>query len=127
MKTALRLFCMLALLLAALATIALVGALQWLSTQDSIRLIIDGEPVRLQLSQDVGWVPLTAAIALAMLLLFLIVPLVVVLAFALGATAALLSLAAALSPMLLLGALAWWIIKRSGQTSPGGNPGVAHS
>ena len=67
------------------------------------------------------------AIALAMLLLFLIVPLVVVLALALGATAALLSLAAALSPMLLLGALAWWIIKRSGLTSPGGNPGVAHS
>jgi len=127
MKTLLRLFCLLALLLAALATIALVGALQWLSTQDTIRLIIDGEPVRLQLSQDVGWVPLTAAIALAMLLLFLIVPLVVVLAVAFGAAAALLSLAAALSPMLLLGALAWWIVKRSTQASPGAKPGAAHS
>ena len=127
MKTALRLFCLLALLLAALATIALVGALQWLSTQDTIRLIIDGEPVRQQLSQDVGWVPLTAAIALAMLLVFLIVPLVVVLAVAFSATAALLSLAAALSPMLLLGALAWWVFKRSNQPSPGANAGVAHS
>jgi hypothetical protein len=113
MKTALRLFFVLALLLAALATIALVGALQWLSTQDTIRLIIDGEPVRLQLSKDVGWASLTAAIALAMLLVFLIVPLVVVLALAFGAAAALLSLAAALSPVLLLGVLAWWIVKRN--------------
>jgi len=113
MKTALRLFCMLALLLAALATIALVGTLQWLSTQDTIRLIIDGEPVRLQLSKDVGWASLTAAIALAMLLVFLIVPLVVVVALAFGAAAALLSLAAALSPVLLLGVLAWWIVKRN--------------
>jgi 4-hydroxybenzoate polyprenyltransferase len=41
------------------------------------------------------------------------VPLVVVVALAFGAAAALLSLAAALSPVLLLGVLAWWIVKRN--------------
>ena len=41
MKTAVRLFLLLALLLAALATVTLVGALQWLSTQDAVRLIVD--------------------------------------------------------------------------------------
>ena len=113
MKTALRLFLLIALLLAALATAALVGALQWLSTQDMVRLIIDGQQVHLRLGQDVSWLAVTAGIALAMLLVFLIVPLVVLLALGFSAAAAVLSLAAALSPLLLMGALAWWIFRRN--------------
>ena len=113
MKTALRLFLLIALLLAALATVALVGALQWLSTQDTVRLIIDGQPVHLRVGQDVSWLAVTAGIALAMLLVFLIVPLVVLLALGFSAAAAVLSLAAALSPLLLMGALAWWIFRRN--------------
>lgn len=113
MKTALRLFLLIAVLLAALATVALVGALQWLSTQDMVRLIIDGQPLHIRVGQDVSWLALTAAIALAMLLVFLIVPLVVLLALGFSAAAGVLSLAAALSPFLLMGALAWWIFRRS--------------
>ena len=113
MKTALRLFLLTVVLLATLATVALVGALQWWSAQDAVRLIVNGQPVHLHIGQDVGWVALTAGIALAMLLVFLIVPLVVVLALAFGAAAAVLSLAAGLSPLLLLGAVAWWIFRRS--------------
>jgi len=113
MKTALRLFLLIALLLAALATVALVGALQWLSTQDMVRLIIDGQPVHLRVGQDVSWLAVTAAIALAMLLVFLIVPLVLLLALGFSAAAGVLSLAAALSPLLLIGALAWWIFRRN--------------
>lgn len=119
MKTALRLFLLIALLLAALATVALVGALQWLSSQDMVRLIVDGQPVHLRVGQDVSWLAVTAAIALAMLLVFLIVPLVVLLALGFSAAAGVLSLAAALSPLLLMGALAWWIFRRhASPTSP---------
>lgn len=118
MKTALRLFLLTALLLAALATVALVGALHWWSAQDTIRLIVDGQPVHLRAGEHLGWVPLTAAIALAMLLVFLIVPLVVLLALAFSVAAGVLSLAAALSPLLLMGALAWWIIKRAAPKDP---------
>ncbi len=113
MKTALRLFLLTVVLLATLATVALVGALQWWSAQDAVRLIVDGQPVHLRIGQDVGWTALTAGIALAMLLVFLIVPLVVGLALAFGAAAAVLSLAAGLSPLLLLGVVAWWIFRRS--------------
>lgn len=113
MKTALRLFLLTVVLLATLATVALVGALHWWSAQDAVRLIVNGQPVHLHIGQDVGWVALTAGIELAMLLVFLIVPLVVVLALAFGAAAAVLGLAAGLSPLLLLGALAWWIFRRS--------------
>lgn len=113
MKTALRLFLLTVVLLTTLATVALVGALQWWSAQDAVRLIVNGQPVHLHIGQDVGWVALTAGIALAMLLVFLIVPLVVVLALAFGAAAAVLGLAAGLSPLLLLGAVAWWIFRRS--------------
>ena len=122
MKTALRLFLLIALLLAALATVALVGALQWFSTQDTVRLIIDGQPVHLHIGQDIGWVPLIAGIALAMLLVFLIVPLVVLLALGFSAAAGVLSLAAALSPLLLMGALAWWIFRRNPTPAPPAPP-----
>lgn len=128
MKTVLRLFLLIALLLAALATVALVGALQWFSTQDTVRLIIDGQPVHLHIGQDIGWVPLTAGIALAMLLVFLIVPLVVLLALGFSAAAGVLSLAAALSPLLLMGALAWWIFRRNptpALPTPPASPGPA--
>ena len=118
MKTVLRLFLLIALLLAALATVALVGALQWLSTQDAVRLIVDGQPVQLHIGQDIGWVPLTAGIALAMLLVFLIVPLIVLLVLGFSAAAGVLSLAAALSPLLLMGALAWWIFRRHPPPTP---------
>jgi hypothetical protein len=118
MKTALRLFLLIALLLAALATVALVGALQWLSTQDMVRLIIDGQPVHLRVGQDVSWLAVTAAIALAMLLVFLIVPLILLLALGFSAAAGVLSLAAALSPLLLMGALAWWIFRRNASPTP---------
>ena len=118
MKTALRLFLLTVVLLTTLATVALVGALQWWSAQDAVRLIVNGQPVHLHIGQDVGWVALTAGIALAMLLVFLIVPLVVVLALAFGAAAAVLSLAAGLSPLLLLGAVAWWIFRRSASPAP---------
>lgn len=118
MKTALRLFLLIALLLAALATVALVGALQWLSTQDMVRLIIDGQPVHLRVGQDVSWLAVTAGIALAMLLVFLIVPLVILLALGFSAAAGVLSLAAALSPLLLMGALAWWIFRRHAVPTP---------
>ena len=122
MKTALRLCLLIALLLAALATVALVGALQWFSTQDTVRLIIDGQPVHLHIGQDIGWVPLIAGIALAMLLVFLIVPLVVLLALGFSAAAGVLSLAAALSPLLLMGALAWWIFRRNPTPAPPAPP-----
>ena len=122
MKTALRLFLLIALLLAALATVALVGALQWFSTQDTVRLIIDGQPMHLHIGQDIGWVPLIAGIALAMLLVFLIVPLVVLLALGFSAAAGVLSLAAALSPLLLMGALAWWIFRRNPTPAPPAPP-----
>ena len=128
MKTVLRLFLLIALLLAALATVALVGALQWFSTQETVRLIIDGQPVHLHIGQDIGWVPLTAGIALAMLLVFLIVPLVVLLALSFSAAAGVLSLAAALSPLLLMGALAWWIFRRNPTPTlptPPASPGPA--
>ncbi len=128
MKTVLRLFLLIALLLAALATVALVGALQWFSTQETVRLIIDGLPVHLHIGQDIGWVPLTAGIALAMLLVFLIVPLVVLLALGFSAAAGVLSLAAALSPLLLMGALAWWIFRRNPTRTlptPPASPGPA--
>ena len=125
MKTALRLFLLIALLLAALATVALVGALQWFSTQDTVRLIIDGQPVHLHIGQDIGWVPLIAGIALAMLLVFLIVPLVVLLALGFSAAAGVLSLAAALSPLLLMGALAWWIFRRNPTPAPPASPSPA--
>ncbi|MFM7849234.1 MAG: hypothetical protein ACKO8N_11895 [Rubrivivax sp.] len=122
MKTALRRFLLTVVLLATLATVALVSALQSWSAQDAVRLIINGQPVHLHIGQDVGWVALTAGIALVMLLVFLIVPLVVVLAvllaLAFGAAAAVLSLAAALSPLLLLGAVAWWIFSRSAGSTP---------
>jgi len=118
MKTVLRLFLLIALLLAALATATLVGALQWFSTQDTVRLIIDGQPVHLRIGQDIGWVPLTTGIALAMLLVFLIVPLVLLLALGFSAAAGVLSLAAALSPLLLMGALAWWIFRRNASPTP---------
>ena len=118
MKTALRLFLLTVVLLATLATVALVGALQWWSAQDAVRLIVNGQPVHLHIGQDVGWVALTAGIALAMLLVFLIVPLVVVLALTFGAAAAVLGLAAGLSPLLLLGAVAWWIFRRSASPAP---------
>jgi hypothetical protein len=81
-------------------------------------LIIDGQPVQLHVGQNLGWVPLTAAVALAMLLVFLIVPLVVLLALAFSVAAGVLSLAAALSPLLLLGVLAWWIFRRSAPHTP---------
>lgn len=122
MKTVLRLFLLIALLLAALATVALVGALQWFSTQDTVRLIIDGQPVHLHIGQDIGWVPLIAGIALAMLLVFLILPLVVLLALGFSAAAGVLSLAAALSPFLLMGALAWWIFRRNPTPAPPAPP-----
>ena len=122
MKTVLRLFLLIALLLAALATVALVGALQWFSTQDTVRLIIDGQAVHLHIGQDIGGVPLIAGIALAMLLVFLIVPLVVLLALGFSAAAGVLSLAAALSPLLLMGALAWWIFRRNPTPAPPAPP-----
>ena len=122
MKTVLRLFLLIALLLAALATVALAGALQWFSTQDTVRLIIDGQPVHLHIGQDIGWVPLIAGIALAMLLVFLILPLVVLLALGFSAAAGVLSLAAALSPFLLMGALAWWIFRRNPTPAPPAPP-----
>jgi hypothetical protein len=122
MKTVLRLFLLIALLLAALATVALAGALQWFSTQDTVRLIIDGQPVHLHIGQDIGWVPLIAGIALAMLLVFLILPLVVLLALGFSAAAGVLSLAAALSPLLLMGALAWWIFRRNPTPAPPAPP-----
>jgi len=112
MKTALRLFLLTAAVLAVLATVALVGILQWWSVQDTVRLIIDGQPVQLHIGEDVGWVTVTAGVALAMLLVFLLVPLVVVLALVVSAAATVLSLAAAFSPVLLLGALGWWILNR---------------
>ena len=118
MKTVLRLFLLITLMLATLATVALVGAVQWFASQDAVRLIIDGQPVQLNIGQDFGWVPLTAAIALAMLLVFLIVPLVVLLALGFSAAAGVLSLAAALSPLLLMGALAWWIFRRHPPQAP---------
>ncbi len=112
MRTAVRRFLLMALLLAALATMALAGALQGLSHQDAVRLIVNGQPVQLHIGQDIGWLPLAAGIALAMLLVFLIVPLVVVLALVFSAAAGVLGLAAALSPLLLVGALALWIFKQ---------------
>lgn len=118
MKTVLRLFLLITLMLATLATVALVGAVQWFASQDAVRLIIDGQPVQLNIGQDFGWVPLTAGIALAMLLVFLIVPLVVLLALGFSAAAGVLSLAAALSPLLLMGALAWWIFRRHPPQAP---------
>ena len=125
MKTVLRLFLLITLMLATLATVALVGAVQWFASQDAVRLIIDGQPVQLNIGQDFGWVPLTAAIALAMLLVFLIVPVVVLLALGFSAAAGVLSLAAALSPLLLMGALAWWIFRRHPPQAPTSPPSPA--
>ena len=118
MKTALRLFLLTALLLALLSTIALGGALQWLSTHDTVRLFIDGAQVRLNLDSAVGWLPLLAGLAAGLLIVFLVVPLAVLLALAVSVTAGMLGLAAALSPLLLLGALAWWLVKRPNPPPP---------
>jgi hypothetical protein len=78
--------------------------------------------VHLHIGQDIGWVPLIAGIALAMLLVFLILPLVVLLALGFSAAAGVLSLAAALSPLLLMGALAWWIFRRNPTPAPPAPP-----
>ena len=55
---------------------------------------------------------------ISMLLVFLIVPPAVLLVLGFSAAAGVLSLAAALSPLLLMGALALWIFRRSAPPAP---------
>ena len=112
MKTALRLFLLIVLLMTVLGTVAAIGALQWLAAHDTVRLFVDGQQVKVNVVGDLPWLPVAAALALALFIVFLIVPLAVLLALLVAGAASLISLLAALSPLLLLGALAWWIIRR---------------
>ena len=119
MKTTMRWILLTALVLTALATVALVGLLHGYASQGTVRLIVDGrEVVDLRMGEALSSVTLAAGIALTLLLVLLIVPPVLVLALVLSAAAGAMCLAAALSPLLLMGALAWWIIRRSQAIPP---------
>ena len=113
MRSVWRALLLILLLLTALATAALIGALQWLASQDLVRFIVDGQVVQLTLPSGWGWLPLGAAISLLMTLLFLVLPLLLAFALLVSTAVALIGVAAALSPLLLLGALGWWLIARS--------------
>ena len=119
MQTALKWFLLAALVLTALATVVLLGLLHGYASQDVVRLIVDGQEVLdLRMVRALNNVTLAAGIALVLLLVFLIVPPVLALALVLSAAAGALCLAAAMSPLLLMGALAWWIIRRSKTLRP---------
>ncbi len=117
MKTALRLFLLVAMVLTVLSTVALVGALHSLSAQETVRLFVDGERVRVDLQGFWDWLALIAGLAAALFIVFLVVPLVLLFALGLSAAVSALGLAAALSPLLLMGALAWWIFRRPAPAS----------
>ena len=119
MQTALKWFLLAALVLTALATVVLLGLLHGYASQDVVRLIVDGQEVLdLRMGRALNNVTLAAGIALVLLLVFLIVPPVLALALVLSAAAGALCLAAAMSPLRLMGALAGWIIRRSTTRRP---------
>lgn len=112
MKTALRLLVLAAVALTVLSTVALVGAMHVLSAQEIVRLFVDGEQVHMDLDGFWDWLALIAGLAATLFIVFLVVPLVLVFSLGLSAAVGTVSLGAALSPLLLMGALAWWIIRR---------------
>lgn len=104
----------LAIVMAALGTLAVFGLLSWVADQEAVRLFIDGRQIDLTLPQGWSLVGALAAIALTLLMVIIAVPALVVLALVLGLLGTLLGGVVALLPLAAVIALIVWVVKRSG-------------
>jgi hypothetical protein len=123
----------LSLLLAGAAGLSLLigAALVWGVPYDQVSLVIDGERIEVPPLTAGHWLVASVVVLIVLLVLMLLVPLVV--AFALAAPVTLFAGALALgalgtvlavSPLLLLGWLGWWLWKRSRTPPPGPSAGL---
>lgn len=103
----------LALVLVVLGTLAVFGVLHWVSEQEAVRVLVDGHVVDLSLPQGWSLVGLLAVVALSLMLLVFLVPSLIVLALVIGLLGTLLGGVFALLPLLLVGGLIYWLVKRS--------------
>jgi hypothetical protein len=122
----------LSILLAGAAGLSLLigAALVWGVPYDQVSLVIDGERIEVPPLTAGHWLVASVVVLIVLLVLMLLVPLVV--AFALAAPVTLFAGALALgalgtvlavSPVLLLGWLGWWLWKRSRTPSPATSAG----
>ena len=74
MKTFWRVSLTLLLIIVALGTLAVAGILSWIGDQDTVRIIVDGEPWTLRMPSGWGLVGILAAVAVGLLVLLTVVP-----------------------------------------------------
>jgi hypothetical protein len=117
MKIIWRISLTLVLIIALLGTLAVAGLLSWIGDQDTIRIIIDGEPWQFSMPSGWGLVGILAAVALSIILLFTVVPVLVVIALAVGLIGTLIGGLFAIAPVVIVVALIAWLVQRSRQTA----------
>lgn len=117
MKIFWRISLTLVLIIALLGTLAVAGILSWIGDQDTVRIIVDGEPWQFKMPSGWGLVGVLAAVALSIILLFTVVPVLVVIALTVGLIGTLIGGLFAIAPVLIVAALIWWLVQRSRQPS----------
>ncbi len=113
MRTFWRVSLTLLLIIVALGTLAVAGILSWIGDQDTVRIIVDGEPWTLRMPSGWGLVGILAAVAVGLLVLLTVVPVLVVLALVLGLIGTVIGGVLALAPVLIVAGLIWWLVQRS--------------
>lgn len=113
MRTFWRVSLTLLLIIVALGTLAVAGILSWIGDQDTVRIIVDGEPWTLRMPSGWGLVGILAAVAVGLLVLLTVVPVLVVLALILGLIGTVIGGVLALAPVLIVAGLIWWLVQRS--------------
>lgn len=113
MRTFWRVSLTLLLIIVALGTLAVAGILSWIGDQDTVRIIVDGEPWTLRMPSGWGLVGILAAVAVGLLVLLTMVPVLVVLALILGLIGTVIGGVLALAPVLIVAGLIWWLVQRS--------------
>ena len=113
MKTFWRIAFTLLLLLVVLGTLAVAGILSWVGDQETVRIVVDGEPWQFRMPTGWGLVGVLAAVAMTLILLLTVVPVLVVLALVIGLIGTILGGLFAMAPVLIVAALIWWLVQRS--------------
>ncbi|MBU6194309.1 MAG: hypothetical protein KGP02_05390 [Burkholderiales bacterium] len=117
MRVVLRISLILLLLIVVLGTLAVAGILSWVGEQETVRIIVDGEPWALTVPTGWGLVGVLAAVAATLLILLTVLPFVVLLALVIGLIGTVLGGLVALAPVLIVAGLIWWLVQRSRQPS----------
>lgn len=117
MKAFFRICMTLLLMMVVLGTLAVAGILSWIGDHETIRVVIDGEPLALKMPSGWGMVGVLAAVAAVLLLLLTVVPVLVVVALVLGLIGTVIGGLFALAPVLIVAGLIWWLVQRSRGTT----------